>query len=273
MSATIALLTDFGIEDTYVGVMKGVIRGIAPNAAIVDLTHHVPPQDVRAGAFHLLVSYRYFPADTVFCVVVDPGVGTARRPIAAALRTPNGTRYTFVLPDNGLLTPLLDENHLEQVLVLDNPRYHLPNVSHTFHGRDIFAPVAAHLAAGVPLADVGTPLASDAMVRLEWPHPEPHAGGWVATIIHADHFGNLITNLRAEDLQPDMQKWLVVAGPVQIQGISRTFGDVPPGMPVAYIGSSGFLELAVRQGNARRQWGVGPGARVQVARIGGKASV
>ncbi len=264
---TIALLTDFGLQDTYVGVMKGVIQTIAPNAAVIDLTHEVPPQDVRAGAFHLLVSYRYFPAGTCFCAVVDPGVGTTRRPIAVAVRTAEDTAYTFVLPDNGLLTPILDESEVVQAVVLDTPRYHLPNVSHTFHGRDIFAPVAAHLAAGVPISDVGTPLPLHELVRIEWPHPQPSADGWLATVVHADHFGNLITNLRAEDLLPDERNWLIATGPVQIQGISRTFGDVAPGMPVAYIGSSGFLELAVRQGNARRQWGIGPGAMVRVVRI------
>jgi len=201
---TIALLTDFGLQDTYVGVMKGVIRTIAPNAVVV---------------------------------------------------TTDDTAYTFVLPDNGLLTPILNESDMVQVVVLDNPRYHLSNVSHTFHGRDIFAPVAAHLAAGVSISEVGTPLPPNELVRLEWPHPQP------------SHFGNLITNLRAEDLLPDLRNWLIAIGIVQIQGISRTFGDVAPGMPVAYIGSSGFLELAVRQGNARRQWGIGPGAMVRVVRI------
>lgn len=261
--SVIALLTDFGTQDSYVGVMKGVILDIAPDARLVDLTHEVPPQDVRAAAYNLLVSYRYFPADTVFCCVVDPGVGSERR--AVAVRAGN---YTFVAPDNGLLTPLLDAEPVEQAVSLENPAYHLPRVSATFHGRDIFAPVAAHLARGVPIELLGPPVPREELVRLSWPRPRRTPDGWEVAIVYADRFGNLITNLPGEWLDPPPDRWKFEVGPVVISGLRRTFADVNVGEPVAYIGSSGYLELAVRQGNARRQWGVGPGLLVRVRRTG-----
>ncbi len=257
----IALLTDFGLQDTYVGVMKGVILGIAPHVQVIDLTHEIPPQDVRAGAYNLLVSYRYFPAGSLFCCVVDPGVGSERRAVAV-----RAGAYTFVAPDNGLLTPVLETEPVEMAVVMENTAYHLPNVSATFHGRDIFAPVTAHLARGVPPEALGPPLAPEELVRLPWPQPRRIPDGWEASIVHADRFGNLITNLPGEWLDPPLNQWQVEVGPVIVAGLSRTFADVGVGEPVAYVGSSGYLELAVRQGNARRQWGVGPGLVVRVRR-------
>ncbi len=257
----IALLTDFGLQDTYVGVMKGVILGIAPDVRVVDLTHGIPPQDVRAAAYNLFVSYRYFPAGTLFCCVVDPGVGSERRAVAV-----RAGAYTFVAPDNGLLTPVLEREPVEMAVVLENAAYHLPNVSATFHGRDIFAPVAAHLAQGVTLETLGPPVTPEELVRLSWPQPRRTPDGWEASIVYADRFGNLITNLPGEWLDPPLVQWQVEVGPVTIAGVRRTFADVGLGEPVAYVGSSGYLELAVRQGDARRQWGVGPGLVVRVRR-------
>lgn len=262
MRPTIVLMTDFGLKDTYVGVMKGVMTGIVSDAILIDLTHGVSPQNVREAAYNLLTSYSYFPEGTIFCCVVDPGVGSARR--AVAVRT--GERI-FVCPDNGMLTPILDETTLDTAVSLENERYHLATVSATFHGRDVFSPVAAHLAGGVPLPQLGPRIEPETLVRIEWPQPTPITNGWNASIVHADHFGNLITNVRGEQLKPPLDGWLVNAGPIKIHGIDRSFADVSLGEPVAYVGSTGYLELGVRQGNAQRQWTVGPGTEIRVRNI------
>ena len=262
---TIALLTDFGLTDTYVGTMKGVIAGIAPGTNVIDLNHHIPPQDVAAGAYALLTSYADFPNHTVFCCVVDPEVGSGRDALAAQVTAQSDT-YWFVFPDNGLLTPLLQEVTLEAVVSLDNPKYHHKKASRTFHGRDIFAPTSAHLANGVELAALGTHRDPDRVRRLEWPEVVPTEHGFDARVIHVDHFGNLITNLKGEGLEPDAGVWTVVCDNVVIDGISSTFTDVELNQPLAYVGSAGFLELAIRQGNAAAAWGVSRGERVRVAR-------
>jgi S-adenosylmethionine hydrolase len=263
----VALLTDFGTADIYVGVMKGVIARIAPGATVVDLTHEIAPQDVRAAGRSLQFSYRYFPFATVFCCVVDPGVGTSRRAVAVELMGADGV-YTFVCPDNGLITPLLDRPSLTGVraVVLDDPSFHLPDAGTTFHGRDVFAPEAAHLAAGVELSELGSACAADSLLRLDWPRPIASGQGFVARVIHVDRFGNLVTDLTAADLGGPPGAWRVTVGERTVTGLSSTFADAGVGQPVAYIGSSGLLELAVRQGNAAREWGVGVDAEVQVSR-------
>lgn len=255
----IGLMTDFGLRDTYVGVMKGVIAGIAPDANVIDVTHGIDPQAVHQAAYSLLISRPYFPADTIFCCVIDPGVGSARRAVGV-----RAGGHTFIYPDNGLLTPILAETPAEVAVDLDDDQYHLDEVTTTFHGRDIFSPTSAHVAAGVPLEDLGTPIDPDSLVEIEWPQPERTPDGWKATVIHADHFGNLITNLRGEELSAPYDLWRIEAGQVRIRGIHTTFADVELGQPVAYVGSDGFLELAVRQGNARRQWSLGLGTAVHV---------
>lgn len=262
MTAIVALMTDFGLRDTYVGVMKGVVAGIAPEATVIDLTHGIDPQDVRQAAYSLLIARPYFPAGTIFCCVVDPGVGSARR--AVGVRAGD---QTFIYPDNGLLTPILAATPTGLAVSLENDAYHLSEVSTTFHGRDIFSPTSAHLAAGVPLEDLGPRIDPDTLIQLEWPQPHRHDAGWRATVIHSDHFGNLITNLRGDQIEPPLDRWEIRAGQVHIRGIDTTFADVELGRPVAYVGSDGFLELAVRQGNARRQWSLGPGTVVYVERI------
>src|SRR5664279_4495717 len=158
MSRLIVLLTDFGTTDSYVGVMKGVMLGIAPDAQFVDLTHAIEPQNIRQAAFTLLNSYRFFPAGTIFLVVVDPGVGSERKPIAVCAGGSFAEGYTFVAPDNGVLSYVLHELGDAQAVELDNPAYHLAGISYTFHGRDIFAPAVAHLAAGIALDQLGSPL-------------------------------------------------------------------------------------------------------------------
>ncbi|RMG86329.1 MAG: hypothetical protein D6712_07790, partial [Chloroflexi bacterium] len=189
MTPTIVLLTDFGVTDIYVGVMKGVMRAICPSATFIDLTHAVQPQNVREGAYHLFNSYRYFPEGTVFLVVVDPGVGSARRPIIVRA---NG--YTFIAPDNGILAYTLQDLGGEyEAYELANPEYHMPDMSVTFHGRDIFAPGAAHAAAGVPLAQFGPRL--EQIKSLPTPQMVIQEHKISGEVMHIDHFGNVATSI------------------------------------------------------------------------------
>ncbi|HBY95291.1 MAG TPA: hypothetical protein DEP84_15285, partial [Chloroflexi bacterium] len=193
----IVLTTDFGTADIYVGVMKGVIAGIAPTARVVDLTHEIRPQDVRHGAYSLSIAVPYFPPGTIFVTVVDPGVGSARRPVA--IRTGG---YIFVAPDNGVLSLVLREAPADAAVILAERRYQLPQISITFHGRDVFAPAGAHLAAGVPLEALGPALEPADLVMLPAPrrfHDEH--GVWHGEILHIDHFGNMVTSLRRSDLR------------------------------------------------------------------------
>ncbi|GAB4454536.1 MAG: SAM-dependent chlorinase/fluorinase [Anaerolineae bacterium] len=250
----ISLTTDFGRSDGYVGTMEGVIYGICPAARIAHLSHQIPPQDIRAGAFVLYQSFGYFPAHAVHCVVVDPGVGSQRR--AVAVQTDMGT---FVAPDNGVLSLVLQVAPARQAVALTNPAYQLPRLSSTFHGRDIFSPAAAHLAAGVPLAELG-PVVTD-LVRLELLSP-PGAGQ--SRVIHVDHFGNLVLGLTAAQI-PDAAALRVVAGEAVIGPLRRTFAEVPEGELLAYIGSSrDHVEIAVRNGNAARRLGLKPGDVVAI---------
>jgi S-adenosylmethionine hydrolase len=252
----VALITDFGTEDIYVGVMKAVVLGIAPSTRLIDLTHDISPQDVRSAAFSLLTSYRHFPAGTVFCCVVDPGVGTERLPVAVELSSPSIGPYYLVCPDNGLIGPLLEQVPATFSVVLDNPSYRLPQVSNTFHGRDLFAPAAAHLSRGLSLKDIGTEVVASSLSRLNWPKPYRRKEIWHAHVVHIDHFGNLITNLPAQLITPPRPRWVVNVRGLLIRGISTTFAEVASAEPVAYIGSSGFLELAIRNGSAAEAWGV-----------------
>ena len=193
----ITLTTDFGLRDGYPGVMKGVIFGISPETSVIDLTHEVAPQNIREGAFVLAAHYFYFPENTVHVVVVDPGVGTGRRAIAANL---NG-QY-FVAPDNGVLTPVISQSYSAgkdfKIVQLDNPQYWLKEVSATFHGRDIFAPVGAHLAAGVPLEKLGAVIEDP--LFFDWPEPKQKKHSVNGEIIYIDRFGNAISNIRAADI-------------------------------------------------------------------------
>lgn len=264
-SPVVALLTDFGTRDHYVGTIKGVILGIAPDVTIVDLTHEVAPQDVHQAAYALLASYRYFPHGTIFCCVVDPGVGSTRRAVAVALEHQDRTYYV-VLPDNGLLTPILQQVTLKAAVSLENSAYHLRTMSATFHGRDLFAPVAAHLAAGVPLEELGPHVPTEDLVRIAWPEPQYTPGGWHIAVIHVDHFGNLITNLPGDVLEPSSTGWTIQLGNETIRGVSRTFADVAVGEPVAYIGSSGLLEIAVRQGSARQAFKADKNTMIRILR-------
>ncbi len=243
----ITLTTDFGLQDSFVGTMKGVILGITPDARLVDLTHDVPPQDVRAGAYALYAAYRYFSAETVHLAVVDPGVGSARR--AVALRTSWGT---FVAPDNGLLSLVLSRETVDEAVALENPAYRLPHVSRTFHGRDVFAPAAAHIARGVPLAELGPAVTDLATFPVSRPVSRGHT--LIGQVIYVDRFGNLVTDVLEADLTGPVAT--VAAGSARIAGLSDTYAAVAPGQALALIGSAGHLEIAVREGSAARTLGL-----------------
>ena len=261
MNSIVTLTTDFGIKDGNVGVMKGVIWGIAPQAQIADLSHLIGPQNVREAALILLRSAPYFPAGTVHVVVVDPGVGTTRRPIAAQV----GDQY-FVGPDNGVITMWLEQAEAHRLLTrfvhLDRPQYWLPEVSHVFHGRDIFAPCAAHLAAGVALETLGTP--SDDPVRLALPQPQRLAGGWRGELIHIDHFGNLASNIRIEHLYGEKIATVSLGG-VNIEGMVNTFGERLPGELVALFGSTGNLIVSMVNGSAAQALNAKVGDAIEVS--------
>jgi S-adenosyl-L-methionine hydrolase (adenosine-forming) len=255
----ITLLTDFGRRDAYVGIMKGVILGLNPQARLVDLSHEVPPQDIWAGALVLQSAWRYFPPRTIHLAVVDPGVGSGRRALAAAV-----AGQFLVGPDNGLTSLVFRNQTALRAVKLENPDYFLPEVSATFHGRDIFAPVAAHLSLGVPLTALGPGLSDP--VRLAFPEPVFGAGEVAGEIIARDHFGNLISNISFELLQSRLQgrsASLRVKGRV-IEQVASTYSAVPPGALLALGGSHGYLEIACRQGSAAQVLGAGPGDRILV---------
>lgn len=247
----ITLMTDFGPKDGNVGVMKGVILKIAPQVQIVDLSHLISPQNIAEAALILARSAPYFAPGTIHIVVVDPGVGTIRRPMAARL----GLQY-FVGPDNGTITLLLEKLEIQgetaQFYHLNRSEYWLPEISHVFHGRDIFAPSAAHLAAGVTPGELGTPFNDP--VRLALPQPERTSRGWHGQIIHIDHFGNLATNIRSEHLKETIgqitRRVIVRLCEVDITDMVDTFGERPSGTLVALLGSTGNLIVSVVNGNA-----------------------
>jgi S-adenosyl-L-methionine hydrolase (adenosine-forming) len=259
MATIITLLTDFGLRDGYVASIKGVILGICPEARLIDISHLVRPQDVRSGAFLLATVYRDFPPGTIHLAIVDPGVGTERHGLV--LSTPH---YRLVGPDNGLFSWVCRKESQWQARSLENPQYWRLPVSPTFHGRDIFAPVAAHLATGVAPEAFGPP----------W---EPHIAGWTTMVlsertlrgevIHVDHFGNIITNLnertvgefaRSEDLLIELKS-------ARINGLERTYGDQPRGALMALIGSHGYLEIAANREHAGKLLDIHAGTPVRVS--------
>ena len=243
----ITLLTDFGLEDGYVAAMKGVIAGIAPDADVVDVTHLIPPQDVASGRFRLLTVTPYFPPGTVHLAVVDPGVGTRRR--AVAVRSSSGS--LLVGPDNGLLLGALEADPAVAAVELSEPRFwRTPAPSATFHGRDVFAPVAAHLARGVALELLGPAVALDSLVSVELPPWRPVPGGAEGAVQAVDRFGNLISNVPGTVLSA-VGAWTASIAGRTVTG-RGTYGDVPPGEALALVGSHGFVEIAVRQGDARK---------------------
>jgi hypothetical protein len=267
MIGVVTLTTDFGLADSYVGIMKGVILGIAPGAQIVDITHQVRPQHVQQGAYIVQSFAPYFPPGSIHIAVVDPGVGSARR--AVALSTPEAS---FVGPDNGVFTYVWRDGlarwGVEQCVAVEltEARFWLPHVSATFHGRDVFAPVAAHLACGVPLNQFGPRIPGLAEVELDEPAAEKD-GSLSGRVIHVDHFGNCIMNITREHLTGfDTETLRVEVAGQRVTGLARTFADASSGTLIALFGSDKRLELAMRNGNAAAALGVDIGERVRVMR-------
>ncbi len=256
----ITLTTDFGTGSPYVAAMKGVILSIDPAATIVDLTHDVPAQDVRYAAVVLDSVCPRFPKDTIHVAVVDPGVGTDRAIVYARM---GGQQ--FIAPDNGLLSRLAERNPPEQLIRLTEREFWLPEVSHTFHGRDIMAPVAAHLACGVPPERLGAP--HPQLVTISWLTVHRDQRRVEGAVEQVDSFGNLVTNISVDMLagRPTDERACIICNIYETFGIYRTYAEQPPGTLVALIGSSGQLELAVVGDNAARRLGIDVGALVIVA--------
>jgi S-adenosylmethionine hydrolase len=253
----LTLLSDFGFRDVYVGVLKGVIAQINPSLTVIDLTHQVPPQDVAAGSFCLCSAYSYFPTGTVHIAVVDPGVGSHRR--AVAIQFAAGF---LVGPDNGLFSRVLYQSPAQAAVELTNPDYwRSPQPSTTFHGRDIFASVGAHLASGVPLEALGTAIDPTTLVQLSLPEyrlTDTEVEGYIQ---YVDHFGNLITNIPGTVVQGKIW-WVEAAGSI-IPG-EQTYSDRLVGNLIALVGSHGWVEIAMNQGNAQARLSLGTGDAVQV---------
>jgi S-adenosyl-L-methionine hydrolase (adenosine-forming) len=256
--AIVALTTDFGTTDPWVGIMKGVIAARAPGATVIDVTHGIPPQDVLAGALVLRHAVPYFPLGTVHLAVVDPGVGGPRR--ALCVET---ARALFVGPDNGLLSLAAPASEVRTIVELRDERFHLTPRSATFHGRDVFAPVAAALARGTSPAELGPEV--PAMERLTLPQATRADGALRGQVVYVDHFGNLVTNLSEVDLSTfPSQRLSISIRDVRLTDVARSYADVAPGEPVAVVNSWGLLEIAVRDGSARATLGGRVGDPVEV---------
>ena len=261
----LAIITDFGYRDHYVGVMKGVIASIAPRATVIDITHGIPAQSIVAGAIALRESWRYFPPRTVFLAVVDPGVGTARAPIAIETRT--GAR--FVGPDNGLLWMAANQAGIKRIVKLTSPRHRLTSVSATFHGRDIFAPAAAYLWRGTPLSTLGPAFRPSSIVTLELARPLASAREVRGEVIYVDGFGNLVSNIDRPTVEQLGARFRHKSLSVRIKRgaairLLGAYGDAPKGVPLAIFGSFELLEVAIRDGNAAMHFAAGPGTPVSL---------
>lgn len=255
----ITLLTDFGFEDEYVGVCKGVILGRNPEAKIVDLSHAVDPQDIYQAAYLLKAAYSYFPTDTIHMAVVDPGVGSNRAILAARF-----ANQVFLAPDNGLLTGVWGGNPPELLVRIENTDLYLKPVSHSFQGRDIFAPIAAHLSLGMDINELGPTLARDQAVTLTLPAAESQDDDRLrGQVIAIDHFGNLVTNISATIVaRVDPKNIVVRVGHQTIVGLSTSYFQAGQGQALALIGSRQLLEIAVNQANAAEKLHVSKGDTV-----------
>ena len=258
----IALLSDFGLRDHYAGTMKAVALGICPEATLVDITHDVPAHDVLTAALELAASYRYFPPGTVFLTVVDPGVGSARRGIAAETAD-----FRFVAPDNGVLTAVLRETPPRRVVELTERRYARPTVSRTFEGRDRFAPAAAWLAKGIELTALGRP-AGD-YVKIEIPVPNVSSDEIKGQVLRVDRFGNLVTNIDRKTFEKLAQAGAIqiVAGDRPVARFVNTYTEAAPGEVCALLGSTDQVEIAINAGSAAEGLGLTRGSVVTITKI------
>jgi S-adenosylmethionine hydrolase len=253
----ITLLTDFGLSDSYVGVMKGVIATIAPHVSIIDLSHQIPPQDIATGRFQLMTAYPYFPSGTVHIAVVDPGVGSSRRAIAVQLES-----SFLVAPDNGLISGVLNQNSAIAAVELTNRDYwRTPNPSSTFQGRDVFASVGAHLAIGVPLRELGNEIDPTSLQELPIPEVIQTDQGLEGSIQAIDHFGNLITNVSGDQIQN--RSWSIKINDNIYPG-KATYADANPGEILALVGSHGWIEIAANRSNAQKILKLGIGSLVRI---------
>ncbi|TVQ66357.1 MAG: hypothetical protein EA360_05845 [Balneolaceae bacterium] len=255
----ITLTTDFGTSDHYVSSMKAVILGINPDVRIIDISHDIPPQDVMAGAWVVRNASMLFPPETIHVVVVDPGVGTNRTPVAIRIKD-----QLFVGPDNGIFS-LIGEDFEYQAIHLNREAFWRDERSNTFHGRDIFAPVAAHLSGGTPLHELGSPILK--LVTFRWAVPIADRDGIQGWIVHIDRFGNLISNISEKMIRDHVDQgrtFRIYVGNTILDTIHTTFASVPDGEPVGYIGSTGKLEVAINRGNAREMLGVEKGAQISI---------
>jgi S-adenosyl-L-methionine hydrolase (adenosine-forming) len=267
MRPIVALLTDFGTRDPYAGAIRGAVLAACPEATVVDVSHDLPAHDVAEAAFCLVAAYRAFPGGTVFVAVVDPGVGGPRRGVAV-----EAGGYRFVGPDNGLFSLVLAEHPEARVRELTNRGLFRYEVSRTFHGRDVFAPVAGHLARGTPFEEVG-PEVGDPVALPARPIRGTGPGEWEASVIHVDRFGNLTTNVSALEfetvlasLEGDPTRVVVRVGDAVLP-VVNTYSEIPEGEACALLGSSGRLEVAVNRGSAARSLGSGKGSLVRILRV------
>lgn len=261
----ITFLTDFGLQDDFVGTCHGVMKRIAPDVQVIDITHGIPPQAVLQGALVLANTIGYMPVG-VHLAVVDPGVGGPRR--ALALRDGEGRLY--VGPDNGLLLPAAGRAGIAAAYELANPAYALESISRTFHGRDLFAPAAAHLSLGVPLEELGPPLDPEALVTLDLPPPEVRDGEALATVLYVDSFGNIVLNLTREDVEgvgivSGTRVELELAGENYYAVTARTFADARPGDVILYQDSYANMSVAISRGSAARMLHASPGQKIRIS--------
>jgi hypothetical protein len=249
----IALLSDFGTNDPFVGMMKGVMLSAAPDLTIIDITHQIPAQDIQASAFYLMTAIPYMPKNTLFITVVDPTVGTGRGILWAKTK-----HYQFIAPDNGILSWVEECEPIEEVRFINNSDLFLPHISSTFHGRDIMAPVAAAVARGLSEKKIG-PILKD---YRKFPFPRPEKAGIrvMGKVITVDHFGNAVTNITHQYI--NAKSIFTVAGRI-IKGLKLTYASVSEGEPLAVIGSFGFLEFSIRNGNFAETFGVKSGSEVE----------
>jgi S-adenosylmethionine hydrolase len=255
----VTLLTDFGTKDPYLASMKGVILNINPQCILIDITHQVSPHDIQEGAFILASSYSYFPKGTIHLSVVDPGVGSPRKPLLIAT-----ARYFFIGPDNGLFSLVLKKERVKKVVALTNQKFFLPPISTTFHGRDIFAPVAGFLSLGIKPKDFGNEI--DSWGELFFPKPRVKGRELVGEILHVDTFGNLISNIHEQQLFHFGKRNLfsITIGKKVIHGLKKGYWEGKRGEPIALLGSDRFLEISIREGNAQKRLKIKRGDRIQV---------
>jgi len=251
----VTFTTDFGTTDWFAGTLEGVIATISPGTRVIPITHEIPPQDVRAGAFALAAAYRYFPLGTIHVAIVDPGVGSTRKAIAVQTR-----RFVFIGPDNGVLSWALRTEEVQEIREITNRRFFLSEVSRTFHGRDVFAPVAAHLLRGIQFREVGPE--HENILKLRWPEPIPGQGMISGEIIYIDRYGNCVTNIPSGSLPSKVRAIQVGSRSVPIK---NSYAAAESGAALCVPGSHGYLELAVNGGSAERRFRLKVGSSVTLS--------